>query len=114
MQKLESMENRIIEKETKLEDGKYVRLGVIGCGKMTMVGHIHAFGRLKNAKITALCDIRIEAAKEVAKDAAKDAVEKYLGVDVGNVLGGDSTMTKEEKKKEATKQVLKAAKSLFK
>ena len=67
MQKLESMENRIIEKETKLEDEKYVRLGVIGCGKMTMVGHIHAFGRLKNAKITALCDIRIEAAREVAE-----------------------------------------------
>ena len=61
-----------------------------------------------------LASLAKEAAKEVAKDAAKDAVEKYLGVDVGNVLGGDSTMTKEEKKKEATKQVLKAAKSLFK
>lgn len=61
-----------------------------------------------------LASLAKEAAKEVAKDAAKDAVEKYLGVDVGNVLGGDSTMTKEEKKKETAKQVLKAAKSLFK
>ena len=53
-------------------------------------------------------------AKSAAKEAAKGAVEKYLGVDVNNVLGGDSTMTKEEKKKETAKQVLKAAKSLFK
>ena len=53
-------------------------------------------------------------AKSAAKEAAKGAVEKYLGVDVNNVLGGDSTMTNEEKKKETAKQVLKAAKSLFK
>ena len=75
MQKLEGMENSIIEKETKPEDGKCVRLGVIGCGKMTLYGHIHAFDRLENAKITALCDIRIEAAKEIAEkcEACKNA-----------------------------------------
>jgi len=75
MQKLESMENRIIEKPQEFKEGKYLRLGVIGCGKMTMVGHIHAFDKLKNAKITALFDIRIEAAREVAEkcDACKDA-----------------------------------------
>ena len=62
MENFVSMEIRIIEKKQSLEEGKYLRLGVIGCGKMTMVGHIHAFDKLKNAKITALCDIRIEAA----------------------------------------------------
>ena len=35
-------------------------------------------------------------------------------VDVENVVKGDTTMTKEEKKKEAAKQIFKAAKGLFK
>jgi hypothetical protein len=53
-------------------------------------------------------------AKNAAKEATKDAVGKLLGVDVENVVKGDTTMTKEEKKKEAAKQIFKAAKGLFK
>ena len=53
-------------------------------------------------------------AKSAAKEAAKDAVGKLLGVDVENVAKGDSTMTKEEKKKEAAKEIFNAAKGLFK
>ena len=53
-------------------------------------------------------------AKSAAKEATKDAVGKLLGVDVENVVKGDTTMTKEEKKKEAAKQIFKAAKGLFK
>ena len=53
-------------------------------------------------------------AKNAAKEATKDAVGKLLGVDVENVVNGDTTMTKEEKKKEAAKQIFKAAKGLFK
>ena len=53
-------------------------------------------------------------AKNAAKEAAKDAVGKLLGVDVEKVVKGDSTMTKEEKKKEAAKQIFNAAKGLFK
>lgn len=53
-------------------------------------------------------------AKNAAKEATKDAVGKLLGVDVEKVVKGDSTMTKEEKKKEAAKQIFNAAKGLFK
>ena len=53
-------------------------------------------------------------AKNAAKEATKDAVGKLLGVDVENVVKGDTAMTKEEKKKEAAKQIFKAAKGLFK
>lgn len=53
-------------------------------------------------------------AKNAAKEATKEAVGKLLGVDVENVVMGDTTMTKEEKKKEAAKQIFKAAKGLFK
>lgn len=53
-------------------------------------------------------------AKNAAKEATKDAVGKLLGVDVEKVVKGDSTMTKEEKKKEAAKELFKAAKGLFK
>lgn len=53
-------------------------------------------------------------AKNAAKEATKDAVGKLLGVDVENVVKGDTTMTKEEKKKEAAKQIFNAAKGLFK
>jgi hypothetical protein len=53
-------------------------------------------------------------AKNAAKEATKEAVGKLLGVDVENVVKGDTTMTKEEKKKEAAKQIFKAAKGLFK
>lgn len=53
-------------------------------------------------------------AKSAAKEATKEAVGKLLGVDVENVVKGDTTMTKEEKKKEAAKQIFKAAKGLFK
>ena len=53
-------------------------------------------------------------AQNAAKEATKDAVGKLLGVDVENVVKGDTTMTKEEKKKEAAKQIFKAAKGLFK
>jgi hypothetical protein len=53
-------------------------------------------------------------AKNAAKEATKDAVGKLLGVDVENLVKGDTTMTKEEKKKEAAKQIFKAAKGLFK
>ena len=68
MEKTAIMENMILDKEP--EQGKSLRLGVIGCGKMTMAGHIYSFDKLKNAKITALCDIRIEAAKAVADQCA--------------------------------------------
>lgn len=54
------------------------------------------------------------AAKEVAKDATKEAVGKLIGVDVDNVMKTDTTMTKEEKKKEAAKQIFNAAKGLLK
>ena len=53
-------------------------------------------------------------AKNAAKEATKEAVGKLFGVDVENVVKGDTTMTKEEKKKEAAKQIFKAAKGLFK
>ena len=53
-------------------------------------------------------------AKNAAKEATNEAVGKLLGVDVENVVKGDTTMTKEEKKKEAAKQIFKAAKGLFK
>lgn len=53
-------------------------------------------------------------AKNAAKEATKDAVGKLLGVDVENVVKGDTAMTKEEKQKEAAKQIFKAAKGLFK
>ena len=75
MEKFAIMENNIIENQKPLKDGEYLRLGVIGCGKMTMVGHIYAFDKLKNAKITSVCDIRIEAARELVEkcEACKDA-----------------------------------------
>ena len=44
----------------------------------------------------------------------RDLPKSKLGVDVENVVKGDTTMTKEEKKKEAAKQIFKAAKGLFK
>lgn len=53
-------------------------------------------------------------AKNAAKEATKEAVGKLLGVDVENVVMGDTIMTKEEKEKEAAKQIFKAAKGLFK
>lgn len=53
-------------------------------------------------------------AKNAAKEATKDAVGKLLGVDVDKVVKGDSTKTREEKKKEAAKELFKAAKGLFK
>ena len=119
--------------DVKLGDYKMNISGTTGldqtidyCGKITIPESVAKVSKVGTADLLIggtftspkvsidLASLAKEAAKEVAKDAAKDAVEKYLGVDVGNVLGGDSTMTKEEKKKETAKQVLKAAKSLFK
>ena len=69
-----SLENNFTEKKKTASD-KCLRLGVIGCGKMTMYGHIYAFDKLKNAKITAICDIREEAMQGLMDkcEACRDA-----------------------------------------
>lgn len=43
---------------------KNLRLGVIGCGRMTMGAHLQAFGKLENCTVTAVCDVDLAAAKK--------------------------------------------------
>ncbi|RLI05908.1 hypothetical protein DRO22_02135 [Candidatus Bathyarchaeota archaeon] len=44
-----------------------VRIGFIGCGFMGQCVHLPSFKRLKNAEVTAICDVRLNLAKAVAE-----------------------------------------------
>ena len=82
-------------------------------GKVAKIGTADMVigGTFKSPKVS----IDLESmAKSAAKEAAKDTVGKLLGVDVEGLSKLDSTTTKEEKKKEAAKQIFKAAKGLLK
>ena len=57
---------------------KELRLGVIGCGRMTLNAHLQSFKKLENCKITCFCDVDIEAAKKAQKDYGAEYVfENY-------------------------------------
>jgi len=43
-----------------------LRLGVIGCGRMTLGAHLQAFDRLEEGEITAICDVDQNAARQAA------------------------------------------------
>lgn len=53
---------------------KELRLGVIGCGRMTLNAHLQAFKKLKNCKITSFCDVNIENAKKAQADYGAEHV----------------------------------------
>ena len=75
---MEKMEN-FFEKTNTAENGKKeLRLGVIGCGRMTLNAHLQAFDKLENCKITCFCDVDIEAAKKAqAQCGAEYVFENY-------------------------------------
>ena len=55
-----------------------MRVGLIGCGGISHI-HLEAYKRIRNVKIVALCDLRIERAKTLAKKFQVEKVfENYM------------------------------------
>ena len=59
-------------------ENKELRLGVIGCGRMTLNAHLQAFKKLKNCKITSFCDVDIAAAKKAQADYGAEQDRKSV------------------------------------
>ena len=55
-----------------------MRVGLIGCGGISRI-HLEAYKRIKNVEVVALCDLRIERAKDLAKKFQVERIfENYM------------------------------------
>jgi len=66
-----------------------LKIAVIGCGGISTAAHMPAYEKMDNVEVVALCDIKIEKAKQLAqKFGVKDVYEDYN--DVLNIPGLDA------------------------
>lgn len=90
-----------------------IRVGVIGCGKISQVRHLPEYAANPNVQITALFDMNLERARELAAQYGATAYDTLEGLLAAPDVDAVSVCTSNATHAESTIKALEAGKHVL-